>query len=249
MRVTVHGARDVDRRLFLGGLNAAFPGWGGDARFSWCFERALAGRPPDLLVARDGGEVVGGSAVTYRALALPDGARVVAGIMTGSWTLPAARGRGVFTRIVEESLALSPRLLAFVTAANASRGRLEAAGAVGVPTYYCRGATSMPEPPQSAVRFVYSADEWRSQFLGRPEPVEWIATDRWRAALERAGPVDRVLFVDGDRAAAVRSLADAGRRLFCFTIGAPASDDVTPGFLLHFGFGDVRWDVQNGDRM
>jgi hypothetical protein len=237
------------RRLYLDGLRTAFPGWGDEARFAWCFERALAGRDPDLLLVHDGAATIAGSAITYRMLQLPGGARVRAGIMTGSWTLPSARGRGAFTRVIEESRALSPRLLAFVTAENPSRRRLEAAGALAIPSFYCRGVRALPEPPRDAVRFVYEPDEWRSQFLDRPSPVEHIESDRWRVVLEPTPANDRVLFIDGDRHDAVATLAASGRNLFCFTTGTPASDDATPGFVMTFGLDAQSWDIQNGDRM
>ena len=245
MRVTRHTAADVDRELYLAGLHSAFPGWGDERRFAWCFERALAGRTPDLLLLHDGDVTIAGSAVTYRMLQLRDGSQVRTGIMTASWTLPEGRGRGAFSRMIGASRELSPLLLAFVTAENASRRRLDAAGALAVPSFYCRRATSLPMRRDRAARFVYEPEEWRSQFLDRPEAVEWIERPQFSIALEG----DRVLFVDGDRDAALHHLVQHGREVFCFSTGVPVSDDFTPGFVMVFGLDEGDWDIQNGDRM
>lgn len=249
MRLTRHTAADVDRDAYLDGLNCCFPGWGGIDRFDWCFSRPLAGRAPDLLLLSDGSTPVAGSAITYRMLELPDGTQVRAGIMTGSWTLPAARGCGAFSRFIEESRAISPVLLAFVTQDNPSRRRLEAAGAAAIPTFYCRRATSLPPARENAVRFVYSDEEWQSQFVARPAPAERLNGAGWSAVIEQAADTDRILHVAGDREAAFRELVKRDRDLFWFTTGAPASLDATPGYLMVFGCSEDVWEIQNGDRM
>lgn len=100
---------------------------------------------------RDGGRIVAGSGISYRVLRLPAGGTVLAGIMTGSWTLPEARGRNHFSRMIEQSVSQTGRrggalLLAFVTAENASYRRLAAAGSALFPTFYL----AAEEPPPSA---------------------------------------------------------------------------------------------------
>jgi len=243
--MTQHKAADVDRAAYLAGLNAAFPNWGGEARFAWCFERTLGGRAPDLLVLRDDHDrIIAGSAIVYRTLARPNGARSTIGIITASWTLPEARGRGAFGQLTDASIAMWPQLICFVTADNASRRGVEARGALGVPTFYCRRAKSLPHTRDDGARFIYSPDEWRSQFLERPAPIEVIETSHFRAVIEDR---TRLLYVEGDRDAAMTALAD--RELFCFSIGAPVSDDYTPGLCMFFGLDETKWSLQNGDRM
>ena len=71
------------------------------------------------------GRPVAGSAVSYRRIR-HGGRELLAGIMTGSWTLPEARGRGAFGQAIEESRRLvashgGEALLAFVE--PDSRGR------------------------------------------------------------------------------------------------------------------------------
>ena len=102
-------------------LNACFPGWGDERSFRWVYQRAMQNQPaPDYLVLKEGEAVIAGSGVNYREVLLRNGRAVTAGIMTGSWTLPEARGKGCFNRMIQESVRLTEQrggalLLAFVT--------------------------------------------------------------------------------------------------------------------------------------
>ena len=190
---------------YLRCLNTCFPGWGDAQMAQWAFRRALAPDPlPDLMVLREGDELLAGSAVSYRSVVLPNGSTVRAGIMTGSWTLPAARGRGCFTRVIEESVAVTQErlgalLLAFVTEDNPSCRQLLKAGAAAVPTSYFftdLDASSQMSGPELAIageddlpdavalwaksregkcRFAYSSlEDWKGQFLERPGRVDAV---------------------------------------------------------------------------
>jgi hypothetical protein len=182
---------------YLASLNTCFPGWGDAASYGWAFDRSTGGPPADLMIVKENGELLAGSAVTYRVLRTGTGAEGRVGIMTGSWTLPAARGRGCFTRIIEESQMLvrarsALALLAFVTEQNPSYRRLAAAGATLFPTRYlvASPATQLssdasvelvrPAPGDAArwfsrfeasrspgAAFAYDAATWESQFLRR----------------------------------------------------------------------------------
>lgn len=128
---------------YLEALNLCFPGWGDEKQLVWVLNRAVGGPVPDRMLIRMDGTLVAGSAVSYRWLER-DGQRMLIGIMTGSWTLPEARGQGCFTRIIEESLAVTASrggaiLLAFVTEDNPSFRRLRDAGAALFPTTYFQG--------------------------------------------------------------------------------------------------------------
>lgn len=184
--------------LYLQSLNACFPGWGDERAFEWALRRRVGGPATDLMLLREGGELLAGSAVSYRTLETGSGKRALVGIMTGSWTLPAARGRGAFTKIIDESVALTrvqggALLLAFVTETNASFRRLQAAGSVLFPTRYVSSKPGLtaPVPPHSlkeheapaardwfdcfekarpaGAHFHYeTAEEWAGQHLARP---------------------------------------------------------------------------------
>jgi hypothetical protein len=190
---------------YLRCLNTCFPGWGDAQMAQWAFRRALAPDPlPDLMVLREGDELLAGSAVSYRSVVLPNGSTVRAGIMTGSWTLPAARGRGCFTRVIEESVAVTQErlgalLLAFVTEDNPSCRQLLKAGAATFPTLYLftdlDGSTQKAEPGlavtgeddlrgavahwtkfrEGKCRFSYSnLGDWKGQFLERQGHVDVV---------------------------------------------------------------------------
>jgi hypothetical protein len=171
------------------------------------------------MVLRDSGVLVAGSAVSYRQLARADGTRALVGIMTGSWTLPTARGRGGFTRMIDASLELTRSrggavLLAFVTEANASFRRLTAAGATLFPTRYLSGPAApaaraprdFTERQASAadharfeaerppgLHFAYATpEEWSGQFLDRGRPPTLVETAAGAALVETHGDFDRI---------------------------------------------------------
>jgi hypothetical protein len=204
---------------YLESLNVCFPGWGSADTFRWAFGRRVGGPATDLMMLRDSGELIAGSAVSYRQLVLPTGRRALVGIMTGSWTLPAARGKGAFTRIIEASVELTrghggALLLAFVTETNASFRRLEAAGSTLFPTRYvsspaglvlrrAHGFTERQPAPSDFERFeserpagahfaYASAEMWAGQFLERAQRPTLVETSEGAALVETHGDFDRV---------------------------------------------------------
>lgn len=143
------------RADFLDGLNECFPGWGDQVRYTWYFEPREPHPSPDVLVLKEGNQIVAGTGLTYRRLLSPTNRPLRAAILTGSWTLPAWRGRGLFARVVAESRqqALSKGqdvLLAFVREDNPSRRVLEREGALLAPTFYFRADAASEEdtPPE-----------------------------------------------------------------------------------------------------
>jgi hypothetical protein len=196
---------------YLHCLNTCFPGWG-DARIAqWAFGRALVPDPiPDLMVLREGDELLAGSAVSYRSVTLPNGSTVRAGIMTGSWTLPAARGRGCFARMIEESVAITRErqgalLLAFVTEENPSCRQLLKAGATAVPTAYL--FTELEGAPQKTdgaeLMSINKGDlkdavaSWEKSREGRCR-FTYSNLEDWKGQfLERVGRVDIVRDASG----------------------------------------------------
>lgn len=219
---------DVDRSL--GCLNRCFGGWGGPREWAWTFARDAGHGLASRLVVTDGtGDWIAGSAVSWRETTQFG----PVGIMTGSWTLPEARGRGCFTRLVRESSAAVARrgggaLLAFVTGTNASRRRLESAGAHMLPTAYARTPVPVadggpdhwqPAAPDAAtldalwrlhagdrgatLGFVYpTAESFAGQFVTRPLPTALLHDPAagWWAIIEEAPDTDRLLFLAGSAA-------------------------------------------------
>ena len=131
-------------------LNLSFGHWGDDALYKWCFNRRVGELSADIMIFKMDDKIVAGSAVTYRKAQL--GKSIInVGIMTGSWTIPEARGQGCFTKIIEESLSLASRkkaalLLAFLTKSNASFRRLASAGSSLFPTHYLFSDKNTPIP-------------------------------------------------------------------------------------------------------
>jgi GNAT superfamily N-acetyltransferase len=206
--------------LYLAQLNACFPGWGGKAMFDWCFRRRAGGPPADLFVAAEGGRLIAGTAVTYRrALRAGCAAPEMIACMTGSWTDPAARGRGLFKAMIEAARAQAAArgcalLIAFATEANASARALQGAGATVLPTAYLatarvtKGSPIVPLDSGTAAatfmardldaslsRLLYERDEWCGQMLHRPQPVETIAMGDTAALIERGAAANRLLDV------------------------------------------------------
>ena len=208
--------------VYITGLNQSFGHWGDREMYRWAFEREVNARPADLMVLRDDHEIVAGSAVSYRIVRF-EGIESLVGVMTGSWTLPAARGRGAFSQVIDESRRLvasrgGDTLIAFVTQENASRRRLVAAGCLEVPTWYVASneQTVGPIDAPSVRPSTATVDELFRAYRGWQESgagasVVYRDSDVWAAQfLDRPLPVER--------------LAVAGCQ--CLVEHAPASDRV-----------------------
>ncbi len=204
---------------YLAAVNRCFPGWGDRSQFAWVFGRAVGAPIADLMILRRDGVLLAGSGVSYRWVQRGD-QRMLVGIMTGSWTLPEARGQGCFMRVIAESVELTVRrggalLLAFVTEANASYRRLRDAGAALFETQYlfaeAPAASSLAVGPveidtaaqaalfarhaaRSRWSVAYDLPGWRSQLLARGRPTEVVRAGReGMAILELAGGSERLL--------------------------------------------------------
>lgn len=129
------------REDYISNLNESFGNWGGDREYEWGLERKIGVHSTDImLIENDQDGVIAGSAVSYRKLESENSSFGI-GIMTGSWTLPAARRKGCFTKMIRCSRDLCkenevPFLTAFVTEENASSRRLESEGSFMFPTYH-----------------------------------------------------------------------------------------------------------------
>jgi Acetyltransferase (GNAT) domain len=206
------------KESYINCLNTCFRDWGNAETFDWCFCRCVADRMPDLIVLRDGGNLVAGSGVTYRRLQLKSGTLDIA-CMTGSWTLPEARNRGCFDQIIEASRAIArdrgcPLLLAYVTATNSSCRSLISAGSYLLPSTYItssalpyinrKAGTVEDVPyhdalqnrgiPENHVHYRYESNEWAGQFIHRPRRTRTLRVNgNATAVVETSGEYDRVL--------------------------------------------------------
>jgi hypothetical protein len=166
---------DGVREPHLAALRECFPGWGDEAKYAWYFEPRASLPAPDVLVVQDQGVFVAGTGLTYRTVRAADEKEIRVGILTGSWTLPPFRGRGLFGRVVQDSLVQVRKrgcdaLLGFVRADNPSRKGLEGAGARMLVTRYFQAALESPG---------------RGENLWSPTRVdENLVEDLWRRAAD-----------------------------------------------------------------
>ena len=127
------------RQEYIAKLNACFGHWGGEVEYGWGLQRQVGKHQTDImLIENEEDGVIAGSAVSYRKLERKANSFEI-GIMTGSWTLPAARRKGCFTKMIHCSRDLCkdnnvPFLTAFVTETNASSRRLETEDSFMFPT-------------------------------------------------------------------------------------------------------------------
>ena len=143
-------------------LNQCFTGWGNIKNYEWTFDQDFDLRKADFFIIKDNDNVIAGSALTYRRINVPNGKSYIHGTMTGSWTLPEARGKGCFSIMIQESKHLINKhsygfLTAYVTESNASFRRLEAAGSYLIPTNYI--VCSLPEIKDIDTGFEIVEDE------------------------------------------------------------------------------------------
>ncbi|MGZ5244449.1 MAG: hypothetical protein ACXWEY_00585 [Bacteroidia bacterium] len=128
---------------YLNYLNECFPGWGPKEQFEWVFSGIAGGKDSDFIIIKnEDNEVIAGSGVTYRTIELANNKRLVdIAIMTGSWTLPQSRGRGIFTKIITISQEIAAKkgavyLTGFAVESNVSFRRLTGAGSSLIITYH-----------------------------------------------------------------------------------------------------------------
>lgn len=189
---------DKYKDKYISNLNRCFNGWGGEREYEWAFERKIGKHSSDiLLIQNEEDGIIAGSAISYRKISGKNTQEIIEiGIMTGSWTLPAARRKGCFTKMINCSKELCKRnavpfLTAFVTESNPSSRRLAAEGSFLLNSYHLFS----PEEPfdnvdqndifemkdisvddiyaakkrteANLLSFGYSKEEFRSQYLDR----------------------------------------------------------------------------------
>jgi len=233
-------AAEADPREYIAGANRAFGTWGDETTFAWVFRGDA-----ELLLAEDEGRIVGGAGIIRRTLKTGE----AFAIMTGAWTDAESRGRGVFTRMIEEIRSIASErgaaYLGFVRAENASRRVLERMGARLHPAWYCRSTTIAapvaewhavdPDPAFFPTSFAYTPAEWRTQFLERPHArIDCIGAAGAAAIVETTDEYDRVHAVSDEQwlpSLAARAHA-RGRRLFWYATRPPSIPcEGTNGFV------------------
>lgn len=205
---------------YLGCLNECFGSWGDQRQYDWVFSRSAGSHATEQLVLAAGDDWMAGSGVSFRCVRVGGGDLVHVGIMTGSWTRPQFRGRGLFGRLIDASRDRcrtqgAAALLAFVTDENPSARALKRHHAVPIPAgYFVReprpsgSSGNTLEVPVS--RDVYasfcqvspegcffeygSLEAWAGQYVKRPVSVDPLRVGQQLAVVERGTDTDRVLW-------------------------------------------------------
>lgn len=211
---------------YIENLNHCFSDWGGQNEYHWTFQRKAGNFESDIIIIKDDeGDVIAGSGVTYRKLSTRDHDEIDIGIMTGSWTLPKARGKGCFSEIINISKELCARkavhfLTAFVMENNPSFRRLKDAGSILIPTsHFISKETIYPSENQVSetkwkpqyqkelyykfknnkrhcLAFDYTADEFFKQYIYRIKKTILIQfSSNELAVIEETKDIIKVLFI------------------------------------------------------
>lgn len=268
---------DGTEQVYLEYLNQCFDDWGGTDMYGWCFDRVIGGLKADIMMLKKDGAVLGGSAVTYRRARIRGFMVTVAIMTGSWTLPEARRqgcfSRMIDESIILAKKKGAALLLAFVTDRNASLKRLVGRGASLFPSHYLVSGEATPGiryglevsraenidgfvadiyrgmtgSPSVRSHFNYTFEEWRSQFVDRPEEMEFVLIEgTCQAIIEKKGVFDRVLallpgrgrsFEDCLRALLKRTMENE-RRLFFFTTSSSWKDcavklgfEHIPGFL------------------
>lgn len=228
--------------VYIECLNACFDGWGGPGMYRWCFARTVGSHPADLMVLEEDGHPIAGSAINYRHVSLANNAAILVAVMTGSWTLPAARQKGCFKRIIQESLALAEErgaalLLAFVTESNPSSRGLEAAGSAMFPTHYLFSRSDSPAPQSEASTVIVEDTQPTAEIIEDRLSVDRAGHSRvaytaaqWRSQFLERPYHTELLSIEREGLAVVETKGNSDHVQFISPRGA-ASFDVCLGAL------------------
>jgi hypothetical protein len=148
-----------------------------EAMYRWYLQRSFGGERPDRLILMTGSRAVAACGVVYRQLRTQDGAMHRVGVAIASGTLPSARGRGYYARVLQAVVERSAvrgcaALLGFVTAGNSSGRGLLRLGATAVPSAYIVSRDRGPRPPTGILqlRNARVTDDWPARAAARANP-------------------------------------------------------------------------------
>ena len=146
-----------------------------DVMYRWYLQRSFGGEVSDRLILMDGARAVAGCGVVYRQLRTQDGELHRVGVVVAACTLPSARGRGCYARVLQAAADRSAvrgcaALLGFVTADNATGRGLRRLGAAAIPSAYIVSRDRAPVPHAGILqlRDAQVADDWPARAESRP---------------------------------------------------------------------------------
>ena len=215
---------DLDAEVGAAFLTRCFGTCWTGAMYRWYLQRSFAGEPPDRLILTEGARVVAVCGVVYRRLRTQDGELHRVGVAIAGGTLPAARGRGYYARVlqavVERSAARGcAALLGFVRADNTSGRGLLRLGATAVPSAYLVSRNRSP-PPQTGIlrlRDAEAADDWPLRAAARARPpaapagFHYPDASAWRSQIVDRPDAVQALRIGATCRAVVERVADTDR--------------------------------------
>jgi GNAT superfamily N-acetyltransferase len=164
--------------------------------YRWYLQRAFGGETPDRLILMDGARAVAGCGLVFRQLRVQDGEVYRVGIVVAACTLPSARGRGCYARVLEAAVERSAArgcvaLLGFVTADNATGRGLARLGAAAIPSAYLvsRDRAGPAGGGLLKLRDAKVTDDWpvraaaRARAAGAPACFHYPETNAWASQL------------------------------------------------------------------
>lgn len=168
---------DLDGEVGPAFLTRCFASPWTEAMYRWYLQRSFAGEPPDRLIVMEDGCAVTACGVVYRQLRTQDGEVHRVAVALAAATLPSARGRGCYTRVMQAVVARSAArgcaaLVAFATTGNTSGRGLIRLGATAIPSAYLVSRDRPPARQTGVLRLADAkvADDWPLRAAARLRP-------------------------------------------------------------------------------
>ena len=215
---------DLDALVGPAFLTRCFASRWTEAMYRWYLQRSFAGEPPDRLILMEGGRALAACGVVYRQLRTQDGEVHRVGIMITAATLPSARGRGCYARLLQAAIERGAvrgcaALLGFVTADNASGRGLVRLGAIAIPSAYIVSRNRSPGPQTGILqlRDARVGDDWPLRAAARlcapaaPAGFHYPEAGAWRSQMVDRPEGVQSLRIGGTCRAVIERVADTDR--------------------------------------
>jgi GNAT superfamily N-acetyltransferase len=165
---------EIDAEIGPAFLSRCFGTRWTEVMYRWYLRRSFGGELPDRLILMNGARAVAVCGVVYRQLRTQDGEMHRVGVAVAGATLPSARGRGYYARVLQAAVERSAArgcaaLLGFVTAGNTSGRGLLRLGAMAVPSAYIvsRDRARHSQTGTLQLRDAKAADDWPARAAAR----------------------------------------------------------------------------------
>lgn len=223
LRIRVN-PQDLDAEVGAAFLTRCFATRWTEAMYRWYLQRPFAGELPDRLILMDGGRALAVCGVVYRLLQTQDGQVHRVGVAIAGGTLPSARGRGCYARVLQAAVECSTArgcavLFGFVTAGNTSGRGLLRLGATAIPSAYLvsRERSAGPRTGILQLRDAKVADDWPLRAAARLRPPAAPATfhypdvSAWRSQMVDRPDRVQALRIGATCRAVIERVADTDR--------------------------------------